>query len=171
MAVPNTSHQTASLSTATPIPILSLISASFPPHLTHGHERFSLTSNGTLSWCIICVSGRVRHESTLRGVLTRQIKLVHTSPCNTGLMLELSTYYVPFYVYLVFWFLFLCLLGRVIISGFQQILKNEGLPGLYRGLSPTIVALFPTWAVRNRSSYIFYQHRRTILLRCNRILA
>ncbi|CAD6231330.1 unnamed protein product [Miscanthus lutarioriparius] len=36
--------------------------------------------------------------------------------------------------------------GRVIISGFQQILKNEGLPGLYRGLSPTIVALFPTWA-------------------------
>ncbi|KAL6884647.1 hypothetical protein ACP4OV_010583 [Aristida adscensionis] len=36
--------------------------------------------------------------------------------------------------------------GRVIISGLQQILKNEGFPGLYRGLSPTIVALFPTWA-------------------------
>jgi hypothetical protein len=44
----------------------------------------------------------------------------------------------------------------VIISGFQQILKKEGLPGMYRGLSPTIVALFPTWAVRNCSSYIFY---------------
>jgi hypothetical protein len=44
---------------------------------------------------------------------------------------------------------FLSLLGRVIVSGFQQILKSEGLPGLYRGLCPTIVALFPTWAVRN----------------------
>ncbi|GJN20394.1 hypothetical protein PR202_gb07768 [Eleusine coracana subsp. coracana] len=44
---------------------------------------------------------------------------------------------------------FLPLLGRVIISGFQQILKSEGFPGLYRGLSPTIVALVPTWAVRN----------------------
>jgi hypothetical protein len=54
--------------------------------------------------------------------------------------------------------MFQSLLGRVIISGFQQILKNEGLPGLYRGLSPTIVALFPTWAVRNCISYIFYKH-------------
>ncbi|XP_066311913.1 nicotinamide adenine dinucleotide transporter 2, mitochondrial-like isoform X1 [Miscanthus floridulus] len=49
--------------------------------------------------------------------------------------------------------------GRVIISGFQQILKNEGLPGLYRGLSPTIVALFPTWAV----TFSVYNHMKGVL--------
>uniref|UniRef100_K3XMC6 Mitochondrial carrier protein n=1 Tax=Setaria italica TaxID=4555 RepID=K3XMC6_SETIT len=49
--------------------------------------------------------------------------------------------------------------GRVIISGFQQILKNEGLPGLYRGLSPTIVALFPTWAV----TFSVYNHVKGLL--------
>ncbi|KAG0537849.1 hypothetical protein BDA96_03G183900 [Sorghum bicolor] len=49
--------------------------------------------------------------------------------------------------------------GRVLISGFQQILKNEGLPGLYRGLSPTIVALFPTWAV----TFSVYNHVKGVL--------
>ncbi|CAO2203601.1 unnamed protein product [Urochloa humidicola] len=49
--------------------------------------------------------------------------------------------------------------GRVIISGFQQIMKNEGLPGLYRGLSPTIVALFPTWAV----TFSVYNHVKGLL--------
>ncbi|CAL4976122.1 unnamed protein product [Urochloa decumbens] len=49
--------------------------------------------------------------------------------------------------------------GRVIISGFQQILKNEGFPGLYRGLSPTIVALFPTWAV----TFSVYNHVKGLL--------
>ncbi|TVU03391.1 hypothetical protein EJB05_51082 [Eragrostis curvula] len=49
--------------------------------------------------------------------------------------------------------------GRVIISGFQQILKHEGLPGLYRGLSPTIVALFPTWAV----TFSVYNHVKGLL--------
>jgi len=69
--------------------------------------------------------------------------------------------------------MFQSLLGRVIISGFQQILKNEGLPGLYRGLSPTIVALFPTWAVRNLvylTSFIS-TIGRIVLLQCNIILA
>ncbi|KAF0903347.1 hypothetical protein E2562_026787 [Oryza meyeriana var. granulata] len=49
--------------------------------------------------------------------------------------------------------------GRVIISGLQYILKNEGLPGLYRGLSPTIVALFPTWAV----TFSVYNHLKGLL--------
>ncbi|XP_072993960.1 nicotinamide adenine dinucleotide transporter 2, mitochondrial-like [Typha latifolia] len=37
--------------------------------------------------------------------------------------------------------------GSVIVSSLQQIVKNEGLRGLYRGLTPTIVALLPNWAV------------------------
>ncbi|KAK3164446.1 hypothetical protein QOZ80_1AG0018570 [Eleusine coracana subsp. coracana] len=49
--------------------------------------------------------------------------------------------------------------GRVIISGFQQILKSEGFPGLYRGLSPTIVALVPTWAV----TFSVYNHVKGLL--------
>ncbi|XP_022775947.1 nicotinamide adenine dinucleotide transporter 2, mitochondrial-like [Durio zibethinus] len=37
--------------------------------------------------------------------------------------------------------------GSVIITSLQNIIKNEGLKGLYRGLSPTILALLPNWAV------------------------
>ena len=29
----------------------------------------------------------------------------------------------------------------------QQIFKNEGMKGLYRGLTPTLFALLPNWAV------------------------
>lgn len=49
--------------------------------------------------------------------------------------------------------------GRIIISGLQHILKTEGLPGLYRGLSPTIVALYPTWAV----TFSVYNYVRGLL--------
>ncbi|KAM0840510.1 hypothetical protein ACQ4PT_023360 [Festuca glaucescens] len=49
--------------------------------------------------------------------------------------------------------------GKVIVSGLQHILKTEGLPGLYRGLSPTIVALFPTWAV----TFSVYNYVRGLL--------
>ncbi|XP_008797620.1 nicotinamide adenine dinucleotide transporter 2, mitochondrial-like [Phoenix dactylifera] len=35
----------------------------------------------------------------------------------------------------------------VIISSLEHVIKNEGVKGLYRGLSPTITALLPTWAV------------------------
>ncbi|XP_010559229.1 PREDICTED: nicotinamide adenine dinucleotide transporter 2, mitochondrial-like [Tarenaya hassleriana] len=37
--------------------------------------------------------------------------------------------------------------GGVIITSLQNIIRNEGFRGLYRGLSPTIIALLPNWAV------------------------
>ncbi|CAH2033946.1 unnamed protein product [Thlaspi arvense] len=37
--------------------------------------------------------------------------------------------------------------GSVIITSLQNIVKNEGFRGMYRGLSPTIIALLPNWAV------------------------
>ncbi|XP_021896188.1 nicotinamide adenine dinucleotide transporter 1, chloroplastic isoform X1 [Carica papaya] len=37
--------------------------------------------------------------------------------------------------------------GSIIITSLQNIVKNEGFRGMYRGLSPTIVALLPNWAV------------------------
>ncbi|KAF7827773.1 nicotinamide adenine dinucleotide transporter 1, chloroplastic-like isoform X1 [Senna tora] len=37
--------------------------------------------------------------------------------------------------------------GSVIITSLQNIVKTEGFRGMYRGLSPTILALLPNWAV------------------------
>ncbi|KAG6759606.1 hypothetical protein NC652_025661 [Populus alba x Populus x berolinensis] len=37
--------------------------------------------------------------------------------------------------------------GSIIISSLQHIVRTEGFKGLYRGLSPTIMALLPNWAV------------------------
>ncbi|URE24795.1 Mitochondrial carrier protein [Musa troglodytarum] len=37
--------------------------------------------------------------------------------------------------------------GSVIIGSLDQILKKEGVRGMYRGLSPTVLALLPNWAV------------------------
>eukprot|EP00252_Welwitschia_mirabilis_P006046 TRINITY_DN16742_c0_g1_i1.p1 TRINITY_DN16742_c0_g1~~TRINITY_DN16742_c0_g1_i1.p1 ORF type:complete len:374 (-),score=72.62 TRINITY_DN16742_c0_g1_i1:121-1242(-) len=37
--------------------------------------------------------------------------------------------------------------GSLIISGLQRIIKKEGFRGMYRGLSPTVLALLPNWAV------------------------
>ncbi|CAN6887962.1 unnamed protein product [Brassica oleracea var. botrytis] len=37
--------------------------------------------------------------------------------------------------------------GSVIITSLQDIVKKDGVRGMYRGLSPTIIALLPNWAV------------------------
>ncbi|OIW04608.1 hypothetical protein TanjilG_30506 [Lupinus angustifolius] len=37
--------------------------------------------------------------------------------------------------------------GSVILASLQNIFKTEGFRGMYRGLSPTILALLPNWAV------------------------
>lgn len=37
--------------------------------------------------------------------------------------------------------------GSVIITSLENIIRTEGLKGMYRGLSPTILALLPNWAV------------------------
>ena len=44
-------------------------------------------------------------------------------------------------------FIFWQLSGSVIITSLQNIVRNEGFRGLYRGLSPTLAALLPNWAV------------------------
>eukprot|EP01018_Ginkgo_biloba_P028243 Gb_36417 [translate_table: standard] len=37
--------------------------------------------------------------------------------------------------------------GGLIVGSLEQIFKNEGVRGMYRGLSPTVLALLPNWAV------------------------
>lgn len=37
--------------------------------------------------------------------------------------------------------------GSLIIGSLEQIFRKEGLCGMYRGLSPTVLALLPNWAV------------------------
>ncbi|KAH6787665.1 NAD+ transporter 1 [Perilla frutescens var. hirtella] len=37
--------------------------------------------------------------------------------------------------------------GSIIVGSLEQICKKEGLRGMYRGLSPTVLALLPNWAV------------------------
>ncbi|KAK1295033.1 hypothetical protein QJS10_CPA16g01607 [Acorus calamus] len=37
--------------------------------------------------------------------------------------------------------------GSLIVSSLEQIVQKEGIRGMYRGLSPTVLALLPNWAV------------------------
>ncbi|KAF5207003.1 Nicotinamide adenine dinucleotide transporter 1 protein [Thalictrum thalictroides] len=37
--------------------------------------------------------------------------------------------------------------GSLIVGSLQQIFRKEGIRGMYRGLSPTVLALLPNWAV------------------------
>ncbi|WMV47666.1 hypothetical protein MTR67_041051 [Solanum verrucosum] len=37
--------------------------------------------------------------------------------------------------------------GSLIVGNLEHIFQKEGLRGMYRGLSPTVLALLPNWAV------------------------
>ncbi|KAM7277120.1 hypothetical protein ACFE04_018986 [Oxalis oulophora] len=53
--------------------------------------------------------------------------------------------------------------GGVIVSSLEQIFQKEGLRGMYCGLSPTVLALLPNWAVY----FTVYEQLKSLLYRVN----
>uniref|UniRef100_A0A5B7AR93 Uncharacterized protein n=1 Tax=Davidia involucrata TaxID=16924 RepID=A0A5B7AR93_DAVIN len=49
--------------------------------------------------------------------------------------------------------------GSIIITSLQNIIRTEGVKGMYRGLSPTLTALLPNWAVY----FTIYGHLKCLL--------
>ncbi|KAL1550273.1 Nicotinamide adenine dinucleotide transporter 1, chloroplastic [Salvia divinorum] len=49
--------------------------------------------------------------------------------------------------------------GSVIIQSLEHIFQKEGLRGMYRGLSPTMLAMFPNWAVY----FTIYEQLKSVL--------
>ncbi|GMQ00248.1 hypothetical protein CsSME_00047415 [Camellia sinensis var. sinensis] len=56
--------------------------------------------------------------------------------------------------------------GSVIVGSLEQIFQKEGLRGMYRGLSPTVLALLPNWAVSSHSHKFLFSS----MLGCNACL-
>lgn len=46
--------------------------------------------------------------------------------------------------------------GSIVVTSLKNIIRNEGFKGLYRGLSPTIIALLPNWTVSITFLVCFY---------------
>lgn len=49
--------------------------------------------------------------------------------------------------------------GSLIVGSLQQIFRKEGIRGMYRGLSPTVLALLPNWAVY----FTIYEQLKSLL--------
>ncbi|XP_042496712.1 nicotinamide adenine dinucleotide transporter 1, chloroplastic-like isoform X2 [Macadamia integrifolia] len=49
--------------------------------------------------------------------------------------------------------------GSLIVGSLQQIFRKEGFRGMYRGLSPTVLALLPNWAVY----FTMYEQLKSLL--------
>ncbi|XP_043711006.1 nicotinamide adenine dinucleotide transporter 1, chloroplastic-like isoform X2 [Telopea speciosissima] len=49
--------------------------------------------------------------------------------------------------------------GSLIVGSLEQIFQKEGLRGMYRGLSPTVLALLPNWAVY----FAMYEQLKSLL--------
>ena len=76
--------------------------------------------------------------------------MIFSSKSETWIELFLLFFFVSVWVKMPHFFnalIFWQKAGSVIITSLENIIRTEGLKGMYRGLSPTILALLPNWAV------------------------